>query len=209
MPQIKVKNWKNKTVRTLELDPAVFDYPAKEHLVYEAACAQLAGARRGTHKVKNRNEVSGGTRKLWRQKGTGRARVGDNRSPLWRHGGTVHGPRPRDYSWRMPKKMRHSALRAVLSQKLRDGQLLCISGFELDNPKTKALAVALREGLGVERRVLLLPLEEERNLVLAARNNPQVTVTRALGVGVVELLAHDSVIISEEALGRLSEVLAR
>ena len=111
MPQIDVQDWKKKKLRTLELDPAVFDYPLKEHLLYEAVLAYRAAGRSGTAATKNRNAVSGGTRKLWRQKGTGRARVGDNRSPLWRHGGTAHGPVPRDYSWSFPKKMRRNALR--------------------------------------------------------------------------------------------------
>ena len=106
MPDITVRNWNNKELRTLELDEAVFGYPMKPHLVYEAVCAHRAGGRGGHHKVKNRVEVSGGTRKVWRQKGTGRARVGENRSPLWRHGGTVHGPSPRSYAWAMPKRMR-------------------------------------------------------------------------------------------------------
>lgn len=207
MPKIDVKNWKNKTVRTIELDPLVFEYPLKEHLIYEATCAHRAGARRGTHKTKNRSEVSGGTRKLWRQKGTGRARVGDNRSPLWRHGGTVHGPKPRNYAWAMPKKARRNAVRSVLSQKLRDGQIVCIEGFNLSSHKTKELELAMRKGLGIDRRALLLPLEEEAHLSRAAGNNPGLTVVRALGVSVVDLLAHDAVVISEDALGRLSEVL--
>jgi large subunit ribosomal protein L4 len=208
MPQIEVKDWKNATVRTRELDPAVFEYPMKEHLVYEAVCAYRDGGRRGTHKVKNRVEVSGGTRKLWRQKGTGRARTGDNRSPLWRHGGVVHGPTPRDYSWRLPKRMRRNALRSLLSQKLRDGQIVCVEGFALSGHRTKELESAVRGGLGIEKRALLLPLDEERNLSLAARNNPRLTVVRALGVSVVDLMSHDIVVISDEALGRLSEVLA-
>ena len=118
-------NWKNKTVRTLELDPEVFDYPLKQHLIYEAVWPTRPAGRRGTHKTKNRVEVSGGTRKVWRQKGTGRARVGDNRSPLWRHGGTVHGPQPRDYSWNFPQDAAN-ALRSALAQKLRDGKLVCL-----------------------------------------------------------------------------------
>jgi large subunit ribosomal protein L4 len=208
MPQIEVKDWKNATVRTRELDPAVFEYPMKEHLIYEAACAHRAAGRRGTHKTKNRVEVSGGSRKLWRQKGTGRARTGDNRSPLWRHGGVAHGPTPRDYSWRFPKRMRRNALRSLLSQKLRDGQIVCVEGFALPGHKTKELENAVRDGLGIESRALLLPLDEERNLSLAARNNPWLTVVRALGVSVVDLMSHDTVVISEEAIGRLNEVLA-
>jgi large subunit ribosomal protein L4 len=209
MPEITVRNWKNKKVRTLELDAGVFDYPMKEHLVHEAVCAYQAGGRRGTHKVKNRIEVSGGTRKPWRQKGTGRARVGDNRSPLWRHGGTVHGPVPRDYSSRFPRRKRRIALKCALSEKLRDGKLVCIESFDIPSHRTRELEQSLGAGLGIEGKALLLPLEDERNLALAAQNNPRLRVIRALGVNIVDLLVHDTVVISEVALQKLGEVLAK
>jgi large subunit ribosomal protein L4 len=208
MAQIPVRDWNNKTLRTLELDEAVFGYPLKEHLIYEAVCAYRAGGRRGTHKIKNRSEVSGGTKKLWKQKHTGRARVGDNRSPLWRHGGTVHGPVPRDYSWSFPAAMRRNAIKSALAQKLRDGQIVCVDGFTLKTPKTKDLEGALAGKLGVTRKALLLSLEADTNLDLAARNNPRLKVVRALGVSIVDLLDHETVVVSEAALMRLSEVLA-
>jgi large subunit ribosomal protein L4 len=208
MPEIAVRNWNNKTVRTVELDPKVFDYPLKSHLIYEAVLAFRAAGRRGTHKTKNRVEVSGGTRKLWRQKHTGRARVGDNRSPLWRHGGTVHGPAPRDYSWSMPKRMRRNAVRSALAQKFREGKMICVEQFDLATHRTSELEKALSAGLGIEAKALLVPLEEERNLSLAARNNRRLSVRRALGVSVVDLLGNDTVVISESALQRLSEVLS-
>lgn len=209
MPEINVKSWKNKTLRKLPLAEEVFDYPLKSHLIYEAVCAYRAAGRAGTHKAKNRTEVSGGTRKVWRQKGTGRARVGDNRSPLWRHGGTVHGPKPRDYSWSLPKKMRRNALRSVISDKIREGKLVCVDKFKFDTPKTKTLEQALREDLGIGDKALLVPLETHENLSLASRNNPRVNTVRALAVSVVDLLDHDTVVISEEALQRLGEVLGR
>lgn len=208
MAQIAVKNWSNKTVRTLDLNDAVFSYPLKEHLIYEAVCAFRAGGRAGTHKTKNRVEVSGGTKKLWKQKHTGRARVGDNRSPLWRHGGTVHGPVPRDYGWKMPAAMRRNAIKSALAQKFRDGKIVCVDQFAIASPKTQELDGALVEKLGVTAKTLLLPLETEANLDLAARNNPRLTVVRALGVSIVDLLDHDTVVVSEPALKRLSEVLA-
>lgn len=208
MATIEVRNWQNQTVRTLELDDAVFAYPLKEHLIYEAVCAYRAGARRGTHATKNRSDVSGGTKKLWKQKHTGRARMGDNRSPLWRHGGTVHGPQPRDYAWHFPRKMRRNALKSVLAQKLRDGQILCVEAWELASPRTRELESALAGTLGVQGKALLLSDVEERNLELAARNNPRLTAMRALGVSVVDLLDHDLVVVSEPALKRLGEVLA-
>lgn len=209
MSEIQVRDWTHAVVRTLELDPAVFDYPFKGHLVWEAVQAFQVGGRAGTHKTKNRKNVSGGTRKLWRQKGTGRARTGDNRSPLWRHGGTVHGPQPRDYSWSFPKKMRLNALRSILAQKFRDGRVVCLAGFDLKEPKTGALEVALSAKFGLSGKTLLVPLETEKNLDLAARNNPRLNVVRALGISVVDLLDCDAVVISEAALTRLSEVLAQ
>lgn len=209
MAEINVLNWKNQTVRTLELDPAVFDYPFKQHLIWEAVQAYRAAARAGTHKTKNRSEVSGGTRKLWKQKHTGRARMGDNRSPLWRHGGTVFGPQPRSYAWKMPRRMRRNAIRSALAQKLRDGELTCLESLELTSHRTKELERTLSGSLGLASKTLLVTADGERNLELAARNNPRLKVVRALGVEVVDLLHHDTVVFAESALKRLSEVLAR
>jgi len=208
MATITVRDWNNKDLRTLELNDAVFGYPLKEHLIYEAVCAYRAGGRAGTHKTKNRIEVSGGTKKLWKQKHTGRARVGDNRSPLWRHGGTVQGPTPRDYSWNFPAAMRLNAIKSALAQKLRDGKIVCVDGFAIASGKTKDLEGALSGKLGVTKKALLLPLEGEANLDRAARNNPRLKVVRALGVSIVDLLDHDTVVFSEPALMRLTEVLA-
>lgn len=209
MAEISVRNWKNKEVRTLDLDPKVFDYPLKEHLIYEAVLAYRAAGRRGTHKTKNRIEISGGGRKPWRQKGTGRARAGDNRSPLWRHGGTVHGPQPRDYSWNMPKRMRRNAVRSALAQLHREGRLVCIEAFDLKSEKTGELDKAIGSGLGLTSKVLLVPDAPENNLTLAARNNQRLNVVRAMSVSIVDLLGHDTTVISESALKGLSEVLAK
>jgi large subunit ribosomal protein L4 len=208
MAHIDVRDWNNKTLRTVELDEAVFGYPLKQHLIYEAVCAYRDGGRAGTHKTKNRIEVSGGTKKLWKQKHTGRARMGDNRSPLWRHGGTVQGPVPRDYRWGFPAAMRRNAIKSALAQKFRDGKLVFIESFGLDSPKTGALESALAGKLGITQKALLLPLDAEANLDLAARNNPRLTVVRALGVSIVDLLHHDTVVVAEQALARLTEVLA-
>ena len=208
MPKISVINWKKKKLRSLELSESVFDYPLKDHLIYEAVLAYQAAGRRGTHKVKNRIEVSGGSRKPWRQKGTGRARTGDNRSPLWRHGGTVHGPSPRDYSWKFPRKMRRNAIRSALAEKLREGKLICVEAFDLKTHRTKDLEQAVSAGLGVEAKTLLVSIDEERNLELAARNNPRMTAVRAMGLSIVDLLGHDTVVCSEPAFKRLDEVLA-
>jgi large subunit ribosomal protein L4 len=209
MAEIAVRNWKNKTLRKLELPDAVFSYPYKEHLIYEALCAYRAAGRSGTHKTKNRSEVSGGTRKLWRQKHTGRARMGDNRSPLWRHGGTVHGPQPRSYEWSFPKRMRRNAIKSALAQKHREGKLVCLDALQLPSPKTGELEKLVATGLKITGKALFLEDDTNTNLELAARNNPRLTVVRVLGASVVDLLGHETIIASEPALTRLTEVLGR
>jgi len=213
MAEIEIRNWKNKKVGSLELNEAVFGYPLKEHLIYEAVCAYQAAGRAGTHKTKNRVEVSGGGRKPWRQKGTGRARAGDNRSPLWRHGGTVHGPKPRDYSWKFPRKMRLNALKSILAQKLRDGKLVCVDKMEFKSHKTADLEKAVGDGLGISGKVLLVCESLEgtgvANMMRAAGNNPRLKVGRALGVSIVEMMDCEVMVVSEGAIKQLSEVLAQ
>jgi large subunit ribosomal protein L4 len=213
MAEIEIRNWKNKKVGSLELDAAVFDYPLKEHLIYEAVCAYQAAGRAGTHNTKNRKEVSGGGRKPWRQKGTGRARAGDNRSPLWRHGGTVHGPKPRDYSWKFPRKMRLNALKSVLAQKLRDGKLVCVDKMEFKSHKTAELEKAVGDGLGISGKVLLVHENLEgsgvENMMRAAGNNPRLNVERALGVSIIKMMDCEVMVASEGAIKQLSEVLAQ
>jgi large subunit ribosomal protein L4 len=209
MAAIPVRNWKNEEVRTFSLDDGVFSYPLKEHLIYEAVCAYRAAARAGTHKTKNRTEVSGGTKKLWKQKHTGRARMGDNRSPLWRHGGTVQGPVPRGYEWGFPKHMRRNAIKSALAQKLRDGKVVCIENFDLKSHKTRDLETALAKGLKVEGKTLLVSERERESLERAARNNPRLRAVRALGMSIVDLLDHDTLVVSEPALKKLAEVFSR
>src|SRR5271157_3615793 len=137
MPSVDVFDLNNEVVGTLELADDVFDAPMNKSLLYEAVRHSQAGKRRGTASTKTRHEVSGSGKKLWRQKGTGRARMGSIRSPLWRHGGTTHGPQPRDYSYRLPRKMVLGALRSALSAKLRDGELKVVNASTLENHKTQ------------------------------------------------------------------------
>ena len=161
MAEIAVINASKKEVGKVDLPDAAYDYPCKRHLLYEAVHHYLACARRGTHKVKNRIEVSGGGRKPWRQKGTGRSRHGSIRSPLWRSGGIVHGPQPRSYAYRFPKKARRRALASALSEKLRRGELVVVDGWDgIDTPKTKALAGLVRSG---EERVRVLVVGDGRD----------------------------------------------
>src|SRR5688500_3000767 len=152
---LEVVDAANKKVGDVSLAPDVFGVRVNQHLLYEAVKQYQAGARAGTHATKNRALVSGSGRKPWRQKGTGRARVGETRTPLWRHGGTVFGPQPRDYSYRFPRKMRLAALRSAFSQKVKDGALIVIDRFEIEQPRTKALK-GLLDGLGVSGKTLVV-----------------------------------------------------
>lgn len=206
--KVAVRNLKNKKLREIEVPEAVFGYPYKEHLVHSAVVAYLAARRRGTHKVKSRSEVSGSGRKPWRQKGTGRARVGSSRSPLWRGGGTVHGPRPRSYETRMSARQKRNALKSALSRKLQDRGLVVLDGLELTSHRTAELARNL-EGLGLSGRVLVVDRRDNDNLNLAARNNPRLKTVDALSVNVYDIVDRPHVVISEEAVRRLVEVLSK
>jgi len=209
MAKVDVFDLKNNKVGELELSDAVFNAPVNEHLLYESVRHHLAGLRRGTAKTKVRGEVEGSGKKLWRQKGTGRARMGSIRSPLWRHGGTVHGPVPRDYSYRLNRKMVLGALRSALSAKLRDGELKVVSGWTLADHKTKTMAEVLRN-LQADRTVLLVNTNEaNRNLELGSRNLPGVKLVATRDVTTYDLLAHKTVLMSEAAAKKLSEALAQ
>src|SRR5712672_605513 len=142
MPSVDIIDLNNKVVGSIELSDAVFAAPLNENLLYEAVRHSQAGARRGTASTKTRHEVAGSGKKLWKQKGTGRARMGSIRSPLWRHGGTVHGPQPKSYAYKLPRKMQLGALRSALSAKLRDGELKVVDAFSFDAPKSKTVRQA-------------------------------------------------------------------
>lgn len=209
MPQVTVHDLNRKKVGTVDLPDAAFDYPLNRHLLWEAVRHYLACGRSGSHKVKNRVEVRGGGRKPWRQKGTGRSRHGSIRSPLWRKGGVVHGPRPRDYSYAFPKRARRRALASALSAKLRDGQLLIVEDLTLDQPKTGLLDRLVREGLQLEGQTLLVHNGEREAVDLAARNNPRLASLRALQLHAYHVLDAEVVVISREAAQALGEVLTR
>ena len=209
MPELDVRNMNGEKVGTVNLPDEVFAAPVKRHLLHEAVRNYLAGGRRGTHDTKNRTEVAGGGRKPWKQKHTGRARHGSIRSPLWRKGGTVHGPTPRDYSYDLPRQVRRGALRAALSAKLKDERLIVVEGFELPSPKTRELREIIEEKLGLDSKVLIVHDGEGGNLALAARNHPRVKAVRALGINVYDILNHDYLVLSREAAEKVGEVLAR
>jgi large subunit ribosomal protein L4 len=161
---------------------------------------------RGTATTKTRHEVAGSGKKLWKQKGTGRARVGSIRSPLWRHGGTVHGPQPHSYSYRLPRKMQLGALKSALSAKLRDGELKVVNEFSLAEAKTRLMRQTL-DALEARRTVLLVDNAENRNLELSSRNLEGVKLVSSRDVNVYDLLGHERVFLSEAAAKKLSEAL--
>ncbi|HEY3837733.1 MAG TPA: 50S ribosomal protein L4 [Bryobacteraceae bacterium] len=206
MPRVDVVDLSNAKVGEIDLADAVFAADVNEALLYEAVRHHLAGTRAGTHATKVRGAVAGSGKKLWKQKGTGRARMGSVRSPVWRHGGTVHGPQPRDYSYRLPRKMELGALRSALSAKLRDGELKVIEGFTLADHKTKHFKATLGS-LECTRKVLVVDNGDNRNLALGTRNIPGVKLVPSREVNVYDLLGYDRVLLSQSAAARLSESL--
>ena len=208
MPVVDVKNLEGKTIGTIELADDVFAVKVNANLLHESVRHHLAGERAGTHKTKDKSEVSGAGRKLWKQKGTGRARVGSIRSPLWRHGGTVHGPVPRSYDYALPKKMTVGALRSALSAKLADQKLTIVDGWKLESHKTKLFRQALQRLDGETRTILLVESGENLNLERASRNIAGVTLVLANGLETYDLLRHDALMLSREAAAKLSRALS-
>jgi large subunit ribosomal protein L4 len=206
-PKVPVVNAANETVREIQLSPTVFAANVSDHLVYEAVKQYRAGARRGTHMTKNRALVAGSGRKPWRQKGTGRARAGETRNPLWRHGGTVFGPQPRDYSYPMPRKARAAALRSALTRRLQEGALKVVEAFAVDAPKTKHLKGLLLK-LGVSGKALVVDHEPADALVLSGRNLPGVKVVEESHLTAYDVLDCAHLLLSQEALDKLEERLA-
>ncbi len=206
MPTIDVKDWNNKTVGSVELPDEIFAYPYKEHLIHEAVRNYRASLRQGTHKTKVRSEVSGSGKKPFRQKGTGRARQGGGRPPIHRHGGTVFGPVPRDYSYKMNTKEKKAALKAALSRRVKEGKFLLVSDVAVDLPKTKVLAEQIAR-IGVDGKALLVDTFDNTNAVLASRNNPKLQFVDALNVNVYDVVNTRYIVLSQAALQRLTEVL--
>ena len=205
-PKVAVVNAANETIREIQLSPEVFAAPANAHLVYEAVKQYRAGARRGTHMTKNRALVSGTGKKPFRQKGTGRARAGETRSPLWRHGGTVFGPRPRDYSYAMPKKARAAALRAALTQRLTEGAVTVVEAFAVEAPKTKVLKGLLAK-LGIAGRAVVVDHHPADALVLSGRNLPGVKVVADSHLTAYDVLDCKHLVVTQEAIDKLEERL--
>jgi large subunit ribosomal protein L4 len=208
MATVDVKNLKNEVVGQLELDDSIFGAPLNRALIYDAVKAYQMNQRLGTASSKTRGEVSGSGRKLWRQKGTGRARVASIRTPLWKGGGTTHGPKPRPWETRLPKKMRRGALCSALSERFREGRITVVDGFELEGHKTQAL-VATLGALGHERKTLVVEGGENRNLLLSSRNLQAVTLADGRNLNIYDVLSHDRLIFSRAAIEALVERLGR
>ncbi|MEW6731602.1 MAG: 50S ribosomal protein L4 [Acidobacteriota bacterium] len=208
MPVVKVKNLENKEVGELELSDAVFAAPLNKALIYEAVKCYLANQRQGTVATKTRGDVSGAGRKLWRQKGTGRARIASLRSPLWKGGGNVHGPQPRDWGYEIPKKMRRGALRSALSERLREGGLVVVENLSLPDHKTKNV-VKVVNALGLEDRTLFVDVQDNNNLTLSARNLPGVKRVSNQNINIYDVLKHRQLVFSRDAIVQLQEALSK
>ncbi len=211
MPTVKVRNLKNKEVGDVELLDAVFSVELNEALIHSAVMNYQANGRQGTSATKTRGNVSGSGRKLWKQKGTGRARIASLRSPLWKGGGNVHGPQPRDWSYQMPKKMRRGALRSALSERLREGNLLIIDEFTFKSPKTSEFVGAV-SGLALAAskkpvKTLIVDSLDNQNLILSSRNVEKTKVTNSFGLNIYDIIYHEKLLISKAALEELTALL--
>ncbi|MCM3635680.1 MULTISPECIES: 50S ribosomal protein L4 [Paenibacillus] len=207
MPKVTVFNVSGAQVGELELADSVFGIEPNAHVMHSAVLLQNAAERQGTHKTKGRSEVRGGGRKPWKQKGTGRARQGSIRSPQWVGGGTVFGPTPRSYGFKLPKKVRRLAIKSALSSKVIAENIIVLDQLAFAAPKTKEFA-SLLNNLKVDRKALVVTANYEDNVALSARNIPGVKFIAADGINVRDVLVHDKLIITKEAVEKVQEVLA-
>ncbi len=211
MPTVKVRNLSNKEVGDVELSDAVFGVELNESLIHAAVVNFQANGRQGTSATKTRGNVSGSGRKLWKQKGTGRARIASLRSPLWKGGGNVHGPQPRDWSYKMPKKMRRGALRSALSERLREGNLIVIDEFGFESPKTsaflKAIGTLALSETKKPAKTLVIDSLDNLNLILSSRNVQKTKVTNSFGLNIYDIIYHEKLLISKAAVAELNHLL--
>lgn len=207
MVNISVVNASLESQREISLPEEVFGRPYRRDLVWETVRNYLANQRLGTHSTKRRDEVSGSGKKLWKQKHTGRARMGEIRSPLWYHGGIVFGPKPRDYSYAVPKKVRKSAMRSLLSERVRRGSLTVLDALAAESCRTKDFVGRYGALVGGSKSLLLVDVEVGRELLLATRNIPGVKVARVCDLNAYDLARYETVAITEPALLKLAEDL--
>ena len=208
MAEIEVKNLANEVVGKLELSDEVFKAEFNQPLIWEAVKHYNDSLRSGTASTKVRGEVSGSGKKLWRQKGTGRARVGSIRSPLWRHGGTVHGPKPRNYSYRFPRKKLQGAMRSALSAKLTENAVAVVEAFPIESHKTKEFQKILA-GLGFTGKVLVVDSSVNKNLALSSRNLAKVKLVPGTGVNIFDVVNSNALLFSKDSILQMQEVLSR
>lgn len=206
MPDVEIKDKNNNIVGKMNLSDDVFDIHTKEGVVHSAVVNFLANQRQGTHSTKTKGLVSGGGKKPWKQKGTGRARAGSIRSPLWRTGGIVFGPQPRDYSYKLPKKVKRLALMTAFYRKLADGEVVVIDNFAIEKPKTKEMKEILKN-LGLTGKSILIVLSEKDNsVVLSARNIPSVSVTRTADLNTYDVIVHNVLLMTKDAAIRIEDI---
>ncbi|MCR6098344.1 50S ribosomal protein L4 [Salipaludibacillus agaradhaerens] len=207
MPKVTLYNQAGSQVGDIELAENVFGIEPNESVLFEAVVMQQASQRQGTHYTKGRSDVRGGGRKPWRQKGTGRARHGSIRSPIWVGGGTTFGPKPRSYGYKLPKKQRRLALKSALSSKVNDENIRVVEGLSLETPKTKEMKQIL-SGLTADTKTLVVTADYNDSVALSVRNLPGVKFVTAEGVNVLDLLSHEKLIITQDAVKQVEEVLA-
>lgn len=205
MPKVNVYNMQGEVVEEMELNDTIFGIEINEHAVYEVVKNQLANKRQGTQSAKTRAEVRGGGRKPWRQKGTGRARQGSIRAPQWKGGGIVFAPKPRDYSYSVPKKVRRLALKSALTAKVNDNEIIIVDEFNLSAPKTKEMKKILAN-LNSDRKALIVTDVKDNNVIRSANNIPYVATTIVSTLNVYDILKYNSFIITKEAVKKVEEV---
>lgn len=206
MPTIKVMNLMSKEVGEIELADSVFGVVLNEPLIHEAVRSFLANRRAGTSATKTRGDVSGSGRKLWKQKGTGRARIASLRSPLWKGGGNAHGPQPRDWSYNLPKKMRKKAICSAISERLREGNLIVVDEWKFDQPKTKEFINTLGS-LKLSGKTLIVDSLKNTKLMLASRNVQTAKVVNSYGVNIYDLVNHQKLVLTPRTVEELTGML--
>ncbi|TAL26092.1 MAG: 50S ribosomal protein L4 [Nitrospirae bacterium] len=205
MPELEIKDGNNNAAGKISLREEIFGLGKKNDILHAAVTNFLANQRQGTHATKTKGLVSGGGKKPWKQKHTGRARAGSSRSPLWRKGGTIFGPQPRDYSYSMPKQAKRLALKAALSAKLADGEIMLIDDISIAKPRTKDMTSIIRN-LGLDGKSLLIVMPEDNDAIkLSTRNIPGVHVSRAADLNAYNVLSHSRVLIAKKAVAMLEE----
>jgi large subunit ribosomal protein L4 len=210
MPTVEVRNLKNKKVGEIELSDAVFGAEFNESLVHTSVTNYLANRRQGTSATKTRGNVSGSGKKLWKQKGTGRARIASLRSPLWKGGGNVHGPQPRDWSYQIPRRMRRGALRSALSERLREGNLIVIDEFTVGEKTKEFVGTLVTLGLADKKnqtKTLIIDSLDNANLIRSSKNVQKVKITNSFGLNIYDLLWHEKLLITKSAVEELTNLL--